>query len=58
MQPIDWILIGLVAAILGAAALYIYKAKKGGKKCIGCPSSGSCNGQCAGCSSCGCQKKH
>ena len=43
------ILIVVLILILGGAGLYIYKAKKQGKKCIGCPSGGkciSCNGQC------------
>lgn len=39
---IDWILIGILAVILGAAAGYIYKAKKSGHKCVGCPHAGSC----------------
>lgn len=49
MQWIDWILIGAIALIVGAAVAYIVKAKKSGKKCIGCPDSGSCQGGCAGC---------
>ncbi|MBR5232529.1 MAG: FeoB-associated Cys-rich membrane protein [Clostridia bacterium] len=36
--------------ILGGAALYIYRAKKRGVKCIGCPNSAKCSGNCAGCS--------
>jgi hypothetical protein len=60
MNPIDYILIALVIAILGGAAFYIYKAKKSGKKCIGCLDSGSCSsgcsGNCAGCSG-GCKMK-
>ena len=36
----------VLIAIVGAAALYIYKAKKKGKKCIGCPYSDKCNGSC------------
>ena len=48
-----WIAIGVVAVIVGLAALYVIKAKKGGKKCIGCPSSGS--SECNGC--CGCHQK-
>ena len=55
MNPVDYILIAIVAAILGGAAYYIYKAKKSGKKCIGCPDSGSCSGNCSGCQ-CGCGK--
>lgn len=49
MNPVDYILITLVIAIVGGAAYYIYKAKKSGKKCIGCPNSGSCSGHCSGC---------
>lgn len=41
----------IIIAIVGAAALYIYKAKKSGKKCIGCPDGGSCSsGSCGSCS--------
>ena len=47
----DMILILILAAIVGGASLYIYKAKKGGKRCIGCPSSGTCSG-------CGQSSKH
>ena len=52
----------ILAAIVGGAGLYIYKAKKRGVKCIGCPSAracaaskqaGGCSGGCAGCSGCG-----
>lgn len=57
------IIIAVVLVIVGLAGLYIYKAKKSGKKCIGCPDSGSCSGNCASCSgscaSCGgCGKCH
>ena len=48
------IIIAVVAVILAVAVGYIYKAKKSGAKCIGCPSGGSCSGSCGGCS-CGCQ---
>ena len=55
MGPVDYLIIAVIAVILGVAAGYIYKAKKSGKKCIGCPDSGSCphNGNCASCSGCG-----
>ncbi len=36
------ILILVLALILGAAALYVYKAKKRGDKCVGCPYSKQC----------------
>jgi len=39
---IDIIVILIVVVILAAAIGYIYKAKKSGKTCIGCPDSGSC----------------
>ena len=48
------IVIAIVVVIMGLAALYIYKAKKSGQKCIGCPSGCSCSKQCSG--ACQCQK--
>ncbi len=55
------IILGLVIlAILGAAITYIYRAKKSGVKCIGCPAAGNCashqnvSSGCSGsCASCG-----
>ncbi len=44
------IIIGILLLVVGGAGLYIYKAKKSGKKCIGCPDSAHC--QHKGCSSC------
>ena len=44
----DYIVIALVAGILALAAWYIHREKKKGKKCIGCPHSGSCGGNCGG----------
>lgn len=55
MKPIDIIIIAVIVLIIGAALFCIYKAKKSGKKCIGCPDSGSCasKGKCSGsCHSC------
>ena len=49
------ILIGVIGLILGLAAGYVYKAKKRGAKCIGCPDAKTCSGNCGGCS-CGCGK--
>lgn len=54
MNPIDYIMIAVIVLIVGGAALYIYKAKKSGRKCIGCPDSSSCSGKCGGSCSCGC----
>jgi hypothetical protein len=39
----DIIVIAVVAVIVGLAVGYIYKAKKGGKKCVGCPYGSSCS---------------
>ena len=40
---IDYIVIGILVVIIAAAAFYVYKAKKSGKKCIGCPDGCSCS---------------
>lgn len=57
MTPTDIIAILAILLIIGGAVFYIIKAKKSGKKCIGCPDSASCSsknqGGCAGC--CGCE---
>ena len=42
----------IIIAIVALAVRYIYKAKKSGAKCIGCPDSKTCSAQ--SCSSCGC----
>lgn len=38
----------VVLAIVGAASRYVYKEKKKGTKCIGCPAGCSCSGGCGG----------
>ncbi len=46
----DLMIAGILVIIIGAASLYIIKAKKNGTKCIGCPAAGSCpsrNGRCS-----------
>lgn len=48
------IIILVVGLIIGLAAGYIYKEKKRGVKCIGCPEGCSrSSGGCSGCSGCG-----
>ena len=42
----DFIILAVLAAIIIPAAVYIYKAKKRGDKCIGCS---ACKGGCCGC---------
>ena len=55
MGPVDYIIIAVIAVILGLAGWFIYRSQKSGRKCIGCPDSGGCSGNCAGCA-CGCGK--
>lgn len=49
---IDFIIIAVIALIIGGAVWYVVKAKKSGKKCIGCP-EGCCNSHKDG-SACAC----
>lgn len=39
---IDYIIIAVIAVIVGLAVWYIVREKKRGKKCIGCPYANSC----------------
>lgn len=52
----DLIIVVVLLLIVGGAGFYVYKAKKSGKKCIGCPesscSTSGCSGNCSGCCSC------
>ncbi len=52
MNPVDYVVIGVILLVLGVAALCIYRSKKSGKRCIGCPDSGSCSGNCGSCPGC------
>ena len=47
----DYIVAGILLVLIGAAARYVYKAKKSGKACIGCPGGCSCSAK-QGCPSC------
>lgn len=58
----NFIVIAILALILGAALAYVIKAKRRGIKCIGCPDSkncasknteSSCSGNCGCCNGCG-----
>ena len=40
------IVIIILVLVVGAAVLYIVRAKKRGEKCIGCPNAGVCSGNC------------
>ena len=50
----DVVIIAVVALILALAGLYVYRAKKSGQKCIGCPHSKTCASKTCGC---GCSEK-
>ena len=42
----DLIVIVFLIIIISASAFYVYRAKKKGKKCIGCPGGCSCSRDC------------
>ena len=42
----DYVIGIIVGFAVFKAARYIYKAKKKGQKCIGCPYSKNCKGKC------------
>ena len=51
----NFIVIAVILAILVSASVYIWKEKKRGVKCIGCPEGCACGkgGSCSGCTGCG-----
>jgi len=53
----DIIIIAVLAVIIVLAARYVYKAKKSGKKCIGCPDGCSCSAKNTGCACSCCEHK-
>lgn len=57
MEPVDIIVIVAIILIIGGAAAYIIRAKKKGKKCIGCPYADSCSSCLKGCGRSGDDKK-
>ena len=40
------IIIAILLAIVGGIGWYLYRAKKRGQKCIGCPYAKECGGNC------------
>lgn len=48
----DIIVIAIIVVIVGLAGFYVYKAKKSGKKCIGCPDGCSCDSKNGGTCNC------
>ena len=43
MTLTDMIVIAVIGLIVGGAVAYIVKAKKNGKRCIGCPYADACS---------------
>ena len=42
MNPVDLIVGAVILLILGGAVAYLIRAKKKGRKCVGCPYCDSC----------------
>ncbi len=42
MELADIIILLVLAALVGGAAWFVYRAKKRGQKCVGCPGGGCC----------------
>lgn len=53
------IVAGILVCLVGAAIFYLWKEKKNGRKCIGCPAAGGCShSECKGTKeSCNCHSK-
>ncbi|MDO4622898.1 MAG: FeoB-associated Cys-rich membrane protein [Eubacteriales bacterium] len=51
MNMADLIVIAIIAVIVGSVIVYLYRARKRGETCIGCPyakQAGGCHGGCHG----------
>lgn len=48
---VDLMLIVVIAAIIGGMILYLFRAKKRGETCIGCPYAKQCGRHRGGCHS-------
>ena len=46
MGLVDYLAIAAIVLIVGAAILYIVRAKRRGEKCVGCPYAKQCGGRC------------
>lgn len=45
---INAIIIGVLLLIAGGIVFYLWRAKRRGEHCIGCPHAKSCHGKCGG----------
>ena len=58
MELVDVIIVAVIVLAVGGALAYIIKAKRGGRKCIGCPAGNSCKkGKACSCGCGGCENK-
>lgn len=39
---VDFVVIAILAVVVGSALRYLIKARKNGIKCVGCPAGGNC----------------
>lgn len=46
MTATDFIIIAVLACVLGAAVFYLLRAKKRGQTCVGCPHAKECQKHC------------
>lgn len=49
MNMVDIILTAILIGCVAGAVLHIYKKKKSGASCMGCPNAGNCSKNCKGC---------
>ncbi len=48
---LDAVIIVILLCIVGGIVYYLYRAKKRGQTCIGCPYAKQCGSKCGGCDS-------
>ena len=48
---VNVVLVAVLVIIVGAASIYLYKAKKSGQKCVGCPYAKKCGSTKCSCGS-------
>ena len=49
MEPLDFLVLGIIVLIVGGVIAYMIINKKRGNKCSGCHCSGQCSGGCSNC---------
>lgn len=54
MKPVDLLILAIIGLILAGAVIFVWRARKKGTKCLGCPDScacsqSNCSGGCNGC---------